>query len=93
VANKVGTYPLALAAYAAGIPFAAAGPSSSVDLALPSGDDIRIEERDAAEVRGELPPDTPARNPAFDVTPAQLVWAIVTERGVARPASSISTFA
>jgi methylthioribose-1-phosphate isomerase len=91
VANKVGTYPLALAAYAAGIPFVAAGPSSSVDLALASGDDIRIEERDAAEVRGSLPPDTPCRNPAFDVTPAQLVWAIVTERGVARPAATIAS--
>jgi S-methyl-5-thioribose-1-phosphate isomerase len=93
VANKVGTYPLALAAYAAGIPFVVAGPSSSVDLALASGDDIRIEERDAAEVRGSLPADTPCRNPAFDVTPAQLVWGVVTERGVARPASSITTVA
>src|SRR3954471_12054525 len=85
VANKVGTYPLALAARAAGIPFVAAGPSSSVDLALASGDGIEIEERDAAEVRGALPPDTPCRNPAFDVTPAELVWALVPERGAARP--------
>ncbi len=85
VANKVGTYPLALAANAAGIPFVAAGPSSSVDLSLASGDGIEIEERDAAEVRGALPADTPCRNPAFDVTPAELVWALVTERGAARP--------
>jgi methylthioribose-1-phosphate isomerase len=85
VANKVGTYPLALAASAAGIPFVAAGPSSSVDLSLASGDGIEIEERDAAEVRGALPADTPCRNPAFDVTPAELVWALVTERGAARP--------
>jgi methylthioribose-1-phosphate isomerase len=85
VANKVGTYPLALAAGAAGIPFVAAGPSSSVDLSLASGDAIEIEERDAAEVRGALPADTPCRNPAFDVTPAELVWALVTERGAARP--------
>ena len=51
VANKVGTYGLALAAHAAGIPFVAAGPSSSVDLRLPTGDGIEIEERDADEVR------------------------------------------
>jgi methylthioribose-1-phosphate isomerase len=85
VINKVGTYPLALAAYASGIPFLAAGPSSSVDRGLPSGDDAEIEERDPAEVRGALPPDTPCRNPAFDVTPAELVWGLVTERGLARP--------
>jgi methylthioribose-1-phosphate isomerase len=92
VANKVGTYGLALAAHAAGIPFVAAGPSSSVDLRLPSGDDIEIEERDADEVRSALGalltvPGTSCRNPAFDVTPAGLVWALVTEKGVARPAA------
>jgi len=90
VANKVGTYGLALAAHAAGIPFVVAGPSSSVDLGLPDGSGIEIEERGADEVRragGALLtlPDTPVRNPAFDVTPAELVWALVTERGVARP--------
>jgi methylthioribose-1-phosphate isomerase len=90
VANKVGTYGLALAARAAGIPFIAAGPSSSVDLSLPAGDGIEIEERDAEEVRtaaGELltVAGVPCRNPAFDVTPADLVWALVTEHGVARP--------
>ena len=90
VANKVGTYGLALAAGAAGIPFVAAGPSSSIDRSLPSGDAIEIEERGADEVRsaaGSLltVPGTPVRNPAFDVTPAALVWALVTERGVARP--------
>jgi methylthioribose-1-phosphate isomerase len=90
VANKVGTYGLALAASAAGIPFVAAGPSSSVDLRLASGDAIEIEERDAAEVLhagGALlsVEGTRCRNPAFDVTPASLVWALVTERGVARP--------
>jgi methylthioribose-1-phosphate isomerase len=83
VANKVGTYPLALAARAAGIPFVAAGPSSSVDAQTPSGADIHIEERDAGEVLGEWAvPGTPVRNPAFDVTPAELVWALVTEEGV-----------
>ena len=90
VANKVGTYGLALAARAARIPFVAAGPSSSVDLRLATGDAIEIEEREADEVRragGVLltVEGTRVRNPAFDVTPAELVWGLVTERGVARP--------
>jgi S-methyl-5-thioribose-1-phosphate isomerase len=93
VANKVGTYGLALAAHAAGLPFVAAGPSSSVDLRLPTGDGIVIEERDAAEVReagGALltVEGTAARNPAFDVTPAELVWALVTEHGAASPVTA-----
>jgi S-methyl-5-thioribose-1-phosphate isomerase len=93
VANKVGTYGLALAAHAAGVPFVAAGPSSSVDLRLASGDAIEIEERDGGEVRaagGALltVEGTPCRNPAFDVTPAELVWALVTERGVASPVTA-----
>jgi methylthioribose-1-phosphate isomerase len=95
VANKVGTYGLALAAHAAGVPFMAAGPSSSVDPRLPAGDAIEIEERDADEVReagGALltVEGTPCRNPAFDVTPAELVWALVTERGVASPVTADS---
>lgn len=90
VANKVGTYPLALAARAAGIPFVAVGPSSSLDLSIATGDDIEIEERASDEVRtaGGAPitvPGTPCRNPAFDITPAELVWALVTEKGAARP--------
>jgi methylthioribose-1-phosphate isomerase len=86
VANKVGTYPLALAAHAAGIPFVAAGPSSSVDADTPTGDGIEIEERGADEVlRDWAPAGTAVRNPAFDVTPVELVWAIVTEQGVRRP--------
>src|SRR3954451_9432515 len=90
VANKVGTYAHALAARAAGIPFVVAGPTSSVDLSLSSGDAIEIEERDAEEVRrpgGELVtlPDVAVRNPAFDVTPAEFVSAFVCERGVAQP--------
>jgi methylthioribose-1-phosphate isomerase len=90
VANKVGTYGLALAARAAGIPFVAAGPTSSVDLGTPDGAAIPIEERDGDEVRyagGALVtvPGVAVRNPAFDVTPPELVTAIVTERGVARP--------
>jgi S-methyl-5-thioribose-1-phosphate isomerase len=87
VANKVGTYGLALAARAAGIPFVVAGPTSTVDPATPTGADITIEERDSDEVRqaaGQLLtlPGTRTRNPAFDVTPAALVTALVTERGV-----------
>jgi S-methyl-5-thioribose-1-phosphate isomerase len=93
VANKVGTYGLALASHAAGVPFMAAGPSSSIDLRLASGDDIEIEERHADEVRaagGALltVEGTACRNPAFDVTPAELVWALVTERGAASPVTT-----
>jgi methylthioribose-1-phosphate isomerase len=98
VANKVGTYAHALAAAAAGIPFVVAGPTSTIDAACPSGAEIVIEQRDDAEVRGApTGPDgatrelavagTPCRNPAFDVTPAALVTALVTERGVAHPAA------
>ena len=95
VANKVGTYGLALAAQAAGIPFVVAGPTSTVDLETPSGDQIVIEERDPEEVRtagGTLLtlPTSPCRNPAFDVTPAALVAALVTERGVLSPVSADS---
>jgi methylthioribose-1-phosphate isomerase len=87
VANKVGTYGLALAAHAAGIPFVVAGPTSTIDPATPTGADIAIEQRDPDEVRqaaGRLLtlPATRTRNPAFDVTPAGLVTALVTERGV-----------
>ena len=90
VANKVGTYGLALAARAAGIPFVVAGPTSTIDADCPSGQAIAIEQRDGDEVRRvggvELTlPGTRIRNPAFDVTPAALVTALVTERGVASP--------
>jgi methylthioribose-1-phosphate isomerase len=90
VANKVGTYSLALAARESKIPFVVAGPTSSIDVSVTSGRDIPIEERDAVEVReagGELVtvPGTECRNPAFDVTPAELVTALVTERGAAQP--------
>lgn len=88
-ANKVGTYALALAAKDAGVPFVVVAPMSTVDLAVTAGRDIPIEEREPAEVlvagRARIaPPRTAARNPAFDVTPARLITAIVTERGVAR---------
>lgn len=90
VANKVGTYAHALAAASAGIPFVVAGPTSTIDAALPDGAAIVIEERDGDEVRragGALltSPRVAVRNPAFDVTPAALITALVTERGVASP--------
>jgi methylthioribose-1-phosphate isomerase len=94
-ANKVGTYPLALASAAAGIPFVVAAPTSTIDAHLPNGDGIEIEERDAGEVRAfagvdTTLPGTGVRNPAFDVTPAALITALVTERGVARPPDAAS---
>jgi methylthioribose-1-phosphate isomerase len=86
VANKVGTFALALAARHAGIPFVVAGPTSTIDLDTPTGAAITIEERDAEEVRAiGASADTPCRNPAFDVTPADYVSALVTEQGVLQP--------
>ena len=79
-ANKVGTYPLAVLAAHHGLPFYVVAPTSTIDPDTPSGEEIVIEERAAAEVT----PRFPARNPAFDVTPAVLVTAIVTEVGVHR---------
>ncbi len=90
VANKIGTYPLALAAARAGIPFVVAAPESTVDPATPSGDAITIEDRGDDEVLvwggvSVAPHGARAVNPAFDVTPADLVTAVVTERRVVRP--------
>jgi len=79
-ANKVGTYSLAVLAHHHAIPFYVVAPSSTIDLATASGHEIPIEERDPAEVTERFP----ARNPAFDVTPAELVTAIVTEHGAHR---------
>jgi len=79
-ANKIGTYSLAVLAHHHGIPFYVVAPSTTVDLATADGGAIPIEERDAAEITERFP----ARNPAFDVTPAPLVAAIVTEAGVHR---------
>jgi methylthioribose-1-phosphate isomerase len=95
VANKIGTYGLALACAAAGIPFVVAGPTSTVDHDTASGAHIAIEERDPDEVRAIggrrlTGAATRCRNPAFDVTPAALVTALVTERGVARPVGEAS---
>ncbi len=88
-ANKIGTYPLALAAQAAGVPFFVAAPTSTVDLRAAGGAEIPIEERAASEVThlaGQriAPEGVQVFNPAFDVTPARYIAAIVTERGVAR---------
>lgn len=88
-ANKIGTYPLALAAQAASVPFFVAAPSSTLDLRARTGAEIPIEERPAREVThlGELrvaAEGVSVYNPAFDVTPAKLIAAIVTERGVLR---------
>jgi S-methyl-5-thioribose-1-phosphate isomerase len=92
VVNKIGTYPLALAAARAGIPFVVAAPESTIDPATPTGDDIEIETRVADEVVTvagvrTAPAAAEALNLAFDVTPADLVTAIVTERRVVRPAA------
>lgn len=90
VANKIGTYPVALAAREHGIPFYVAAPYSTLDPSIATGADVPIEERAADEVtcvggRRVAPEGVPVFNPAFDVTPAALVSAIITDRGVARP--------
>jgi methylthioribose-1-phosphate isomerase len=79
-ANKIGTYGLAVLAAHHEVPLYVVAPSSTIDLATPTGAEIPIEERDAAEISARFP----ARNPAFDVTPAALITAIVTEDGVRR---------
>jgi methylthioribose-1-phosphate isomerase len=92
VANKIGTYMLALAAYDNHVPFYPVVPTSTIDLSLASGELIEIEERDAEEVlniqrdgKPLSPAGATARNPAFDITPHRLVTAIVTEYGVVEP--------
>jgi methylthioribose-1-phosphate isomerase len=80
-ANKIGTYSLAVLAAHHGIPLYVVAPTSTIDPATPDGAAIPIEERDPAEVSARFP----ARNPAFDVTPANLITAVVTENGVHRP--------
>ena len=87
VANKIGTYMVAVLAQRHGIPFYVAAPLSTIDLAIPNGAGIPIEERDASEVYGFqgsrwAPEGISVRNPAFDVTPAELVTALITEKGV-----------
>jgi len=90
VANKIGTYTVAVLARRHNIPFVVAAPVSTIDFAIPSGEQIPIEERDPAEVTGYgserwAPEGINIYNPAFDVTPAELVTAIVTEKGVLSP--------
>jgi methylthioribose-1-phosphate isomerase len=92
VANKIGTYMLALAAHDNGVPFYCAVPTSTIDLATPDGSAIPIEERDPGEVldlvhQGQraAPEGSQALNPAFDITPARLVTAFITEIGVLHP--------
>ncbi len=87
-ANKIGTYPMAVLAREHGIPFYVAAPISTLDLSIPDGDHIPIEQRPEEEVthlKGlRIAPDVRAANPAFDVTPAKFIAAIITERGVAK---------
>ena len=90
VANKIGTLGVAILARHFNIPFLVAAPTSSIDLSLATGAQIPIEQRDGREVseglgKATAPPDVDIYNPAFDVTPADLVTAIITEHGVVRP--------
>ena len=89
-ANKIGTYSLALVAKAHKVPFFVAAPLSTIDWELSNGDGIPIEERHPSEIYqvGETilcPPEAEFYNPAFDVTPAELIAAIITERGAVTP--------
>ncbi len=90
VANKIGTYQVSVLARENGVPFYPVVPTSTIDLSLPDGDHIPIEERDPSEIRTPfghaiVPDDYPARNPAFDVTPHRYITGIVTENGIAYP--------
>ena len=92
-ANKIGTYGVALLARAHGIPFYVAAPSSTFDLAIADGSAIPIEQRDPREVthgfgRQTAPEGVDVYNPAFDVTPAELIAGIITEKGVIRPVNT-----
>ncbi len=98
VANKIGTYSVAMLAKAHGIPFYVAAPYSTIDLATPSGDKIPIEQRNPTEVTSVhgshpiAPQGVAVFNPAFDVTPAELITGIITERGVFNPSQLASQF-
>lgn len=96
-ANKIGTYSVAVLARAHGIPFYVAAPSSTFDLSLPDGSHIPIEERSADEIRcgfgpATAPLDIPCFHPAFDVTPAELIRGIITERGIIQPVREARIF-
>ncbi|MGZ8203967.1 MAG: S-methyl-5-thioribose-1-phosphate isomerase, partial [Burkholderiales bacterium] len=89
VANKIGTYQVAVLARRHAIPFYVACPRSTIDITAATGDDIPIEERSADEVKGYgearwAPADVKVVNPVFDVTPAELVTALITEKGITR---------
>jgi methylthioribose-1-phosphate isomerase len=89
-ANKIGTYSLAVLANAHNIPFYVAAPYSTIDMELETGSEIEIEERDATEVTGfgnkqTAPDKVDVYNPAFDITPNDLITAIITEKGVIKP--------
>src|SRR5690606_16484544 len=91
--NKIGTYSLAVLAKAHGVPFYVAAPRSTFDLSIPDGSAIPIEERSADEIRkgfGLLtaPEEVACYNPAFDVTPAELIRGIITERGIIEPVTA-----
>ncbi len=98
VANKIGTYSVAVLARAHNIPFYVAAPYSTIDLKTKSGDEILIEQRNPSEVttihgsHPVAPKDVVVYNPAFDVTPAELITAIITERGVFKPGEIASQF-
>ena len=98
VANKIGTYSVAVLARVHGIPFYVAAPYSTIDLGTESGQDIPIEQRDPAEVTNVhggdqiAPSGVAVLNPAFDVTPADLITGIITERGVFKPGELASQF-
>jgi methylthioribose-1-phosphate isomerase len=90
VANKIGTYQVAVLARENGIPFYIAAPLSTIDMTIRNGDDIPIEERDPCEIthlKGCMigPKEVRALNPAFDITPAKYVTGIITEKGIVRP--------
>ena len=89
VANKIGTYSVAVLAKEHHIPFYVVAPLSTIDMGTLTGEEIPIEQRDITEVthiKGQtvVPPDIAVANPAFDITPNELVSAIVTERGIAK---------
>ncbi len=90
VANKIGTYNLALVAYAHGVPFYSVGPTTTIDLSIAKGEDIPIEERSDREIthigETQITPDgIKVANPAFDITPAKYITAIITDAGVVYP--------
>lgn len=95
VANKIGTYGLAILAKAHGLPFYVAGPSSTLDLSTATGKEIEIEERDPVEITAGMgkptaPPGVKVFNPAFDVTPYEYITALITEKGIIRPPYQIN---